>query len=275
VPFGVSRPVQGLDHVWKNSSKVHIEPEEGYVHGYSSNARWTLTKQENEIIMECIYPPSHSVKKLRKILRASTTTASYAVILEIYPRKDVQLPIGLHPTFRLSSVNRQTQLIPGKFKFGLTFPGKLEPTSQFLPAQFITSLSAIPTISPKKFIDASHLPLEENTEELVQLCGIDGTFLLLNKEENYSVSLKWNPEHFPSLLLWISSRGRTEFPWNGNFSAIGVEPVHAAFDLGNNVSINENLINKKGVSTVQEFKAEKVWRTEYSFEVRETPGSKL
>jgi len=100
----------------------------------------------------------------------------------------------------------------------------------------------------------------------VQLCNIDGNFVLENEEENYKVILKWDPKAYNSVILWMSNRGRPHFPWNGTFTALGVEPVCTAFDLGF-ASIHENPLSKNGVKTAMEFHKNHVWTTEYSIEV--------
>jgi len=64
----------------------------------------------------------------------------------------------------------------------------------------------------------------------------------------------------------MSNRGRPHFPWNGTFTALGVEPVCTAFDLGF-ASIHENPLSKNGVKTAMEFHKNHVWTTEYSIKV--------
>lgn len=55
--------------------------------------------------------------------------------------------------------------------------------------------------------DFSKLPIDKHTENLLLLCGIDGNVDVKYIEEKYSVRLSWKPEHFPTVLLWLSNRG--------------------------------------------------------------------
>jgi len=264
-PFGASRKVENLSETWTSKSLVYDQSESNHPHGYSSNADWSFNQEDNELHMECIYPKDHPIAKVKKTLKP--TQNGYIGEVEIHPRVDISLPIGLHPTFRLSSQPGKTKLIPGKFKFGMTFPGSLEKSSTFVPAQIFDNLSQIRTIH-NTVVDASSLPLNYDTEELIQLCGIDGHFTLINEEENYEVKLQWDPQAFPSVLLWMSNRGRPFYPWNGNFTAVGIEPINAAFDLGNYVSVKLNYISRELVDTCANFKEGEVWTTRYEIQVR-------
>jgi len=98
-------------------------------------------------------------------------------------------------------------------------------------------------------IDASRLPLEADTEELLQLDDIDGTAALANEAEGYRVRLTWQKEHFPSLLLWYSNRGRRIAPWSGRHVAIGIEPVCSPFGLGPATATSDNPIARAGTAT--------------------------
>ncbi|MFY8031393.1 MAG: hypothetical protein ACOVO5_06140, partial [Devosia sp.] len=105
------------------------------------------------------------------------------------------------------------------------------------------------------------------TEELVQLLDMPGRAALWNSAEGYRVRLSWNPEHYPSALLWFSNRGRTFAPWNGRHLALGLEPICAAFDLGQQVSAAENPISRRGIATARSFRAGENFITKYRIEV--------
>ncbi len=87
------------------------------------------------------------------------------------------------------------------------------------------------------------------TEELVQLHAPGGRALLRHRAEGITIALDWNAAHFPDVVLWLSNRGRADFPWAGRHVAIGIEPVAAAFDLGTSISAGENPLNTKGRAT--------------------------
>src|SRR4029077_3454847 len=110
----------------------------------------------------------------------------------------------------------------------------------------------------------------EDTEEIVQLCGIDGSVRLRDEAERAAWTLTFDKqearsapgsasgagsgatgtrESLPSLLLWMSNRGRKYDPWNGRNLCLGVEPIASAFDLGTPTSVAPNPIADAGVAT--------------------------
>ena len=111
--------------------------------------------------------------------------------------------------------------------------------------------------------DPSTVPLVSHTEDLLQLLDVDGHAELHNLAENYRVSLDWNADQFPDLLLWFSNFGRKHSPWNGRHLALGVEPVCSAFDLGSQISSQPNPINARGKATAHVFRAGEVFETCY------------
>jgi hypothetical protein len=46
------------------------------------------------------------------------------------------------------------------------------------------------------------------------------------------MTLWWDQDQLPDVMLWVSNGGRASFPWNGRNHALGIEPVNGAFDLG-------------------------------------------
>jgi hypothetical protein len=92
-----------------------------------------------------------------------------------------------HPTFNLENEVQGTILKPGKFQFGTTFPGQFEPSSLQKPSTFFQSLDSVEGSHNK--MDFSRLPLKENSENLLQLCGIDGTFELHFTKQKYYVKV--------------------------------------------------------------------------------------
>ncbi len=127
-------------------------------------------------------------------------------------------------------------------------------------------------------------------EELVQLLRIDGTFSLVNHRQRFvttvsalitltcvrlliadlhaRLQLEWAPADLPSVILWISNRGRPGYPWDGKNLALGIEPVCGAFDLGNAVSNASNPIaTDHHVSTSVALSPGKPWATKYRISV--------
>ena len=113
-------------------------------------------------------------------------------------------------------------------------------------------------------MDASRVPFAEPGEDLLQLVGVDeGRVSLDNHAGGYRATLSWNAEHFPSLLMWYSNRGRQQSPWLGRHTALGLEPVCSAFDLGAAIATGDNPIAQQGVSTSCSLHADEVFETHY------------
>ncbi len=107
------------------------------------------------------------------------------------------------------------------------------------------------------------LPYLVASETLLLLSGTDGSFALENRAESYRVSLDWDAQTFPSLLLWISNCGRNAAPWNGRHRALGVEPVCSAFDLGPAISGSDNALTRAGVQTARMLTPDQAFTTRY------------
>ncbi len=267
VPFGAARKIDQLRPDWE---RCKWETSEDMPHGPSSNMEWKLKEQTKELLTFILeYPANHDVKSLTRIIKPDANGTAIDFELQVEVRRNTKMPIGLHPTFRLSPTPLKCRLQPSKYKFGITFPGNFEPGSYLLePNALFASLNSIPAADHTQ-IDLSRLPLPQNCENLVQLCGIEGSFELINNEELYTMKLEWNKEHYPSCILWMSNRGRSYYPWNSRNLCLGIEPVNAAFDLGNHVSLAENPIHKKGISTAMEFRAGEIWKTNYRMSLRQ------
>ena len=117
-----------------------------------------------------------------------------------------------------------------------------------------SDLGAVP-LRAGGFLDATRLPFVEASEELVQLNGIEGSCALANRAEGYRVRLSWQKEHFPSLLIWFSNRGRRLEPWNGTHVAVGIEPICSPFGLGPATARADNPIAQSGTPTARDFEA--------------------
>ena len=101
---------------------------------------------------------------------------------------------------------------------------------------------------------------------------VDGRFVIDLPGEDSRVSLSWNREHFPSVLLWLSNRGLRKPPWNGEHVALGIEPICSAFGLGLDAVRNENPLSQSGVDTVIEFDPAAPFRTTYRISAATIPA---
>ena len=150
------------------------------------------------------------MKRLVRTITPDPNAPAVDIELRIEVRGACRLPLGLHPTFRLPTEAGAARIEPAAFAEGRTYPGTVEPSAPlFAIDRAFSSLNAVPGRDGGS-IDASRLPFARDTEELLQLNGIDGSVALANEADGYRVRLTWQKEHFPSLLLWISNRGRKD-----------------------------------------------------------------
>jgi hypothetical protein len=244
----------------------------GVPHGHSSNVHWAWGAcDDRQIAMECHYPENHPIRLLRRQIVPDPNAPSIDITLEIEARRPCRLPIGLHPTFRLPSRPGSVTIEPGAHDRVWSFPADVEPgAALFSPDRQWLSLGKVET-RKGVMLDASQVPLVEETEDLLQLSGIDGSLALHYRDEGFRARLTWQNEHFPSLLLWYSNRGRKAYPWNGRHVALGVEPIASAFDLGPAVSTGDSPIAGSGVATAIAFEPDQTFTTRYRLSVEAAP----
>ncbi|HHY51291.1 MAG TPA: hypothetical protein GYA10_16280 [Alphaproteobacteria bacterium] len=261
VPFGyaVADPTAPPDWARHNGP---AEPGEE-VHGHGSNHPWTWEEADGTSLRLALdYPGSSPIRRLVRTVTPDPLAPAIDLTLTIEVARACRLPIGLHPTFRLPAAPGAAVVEPGPFVAGRTYPGTVEPAAPLFAIDHgFTSLAAVPGRDGTS-IDASRLPLATDTEELLQLNGI-GTVALANTAEGYRVRLSWQREHFPSLLLWISNRGRKSAPWNGRHLALGMEPVCSPFGLGPAAARASNPMATAGTPTARDFAAGEVFTTRY------------
>lgn len=232
VPFGVPELRTDLPSEWLQDIDKINSIEDDFIHGFSANHEWTdISTSSQEVNLTIDYPPNHPIRKLtRKIAVSSNDQLDFELSIET--NKPVELPIGLHPVFRLPKKPGSAKLVIDSFKKAQTFPVSVESNISILaPNQQITELERVLRLDGSR-VDLTCLPLADSTEELVLLDLSDGCVKLQNFDELYEVVLKWDIKQFPSCLLWISNYGRDYYPWNKRFLAIGIEPIASAFDLG-------------------------------------------
>lgn len=241
-------------------------------HGHGSNVHWEWDDcDDRKVSLICRYPENHPVRLLRRHIVPDPLAPAVDVTLEIEVQRACRLPIGLHPTFRMQARPGAVLLEPGAYDRVCSFPGDVEPGAALFAAdRHWTSLAEVETRGGAT-IDAARVPLAEDTEDLLQLAGIDGNLALHYRDEGFRARLSWQKEHFPSLLLWYSNRGRKAYPWNGRHVALGVEPIASAFDLGPAVSNADNPIARAGIPTSLAFEPGRAFITRYRLSVEAAP----
>jgi hypothetical protein len=233
-------------------------------HGYSSNADWRwIEGEDGEVALALDYPIEHPIRQLTRRIIPDPQAPAIDFELTIVVRRNCELPIGLHPVFRMPSKPGALRLMPGNYRAARTYPGEVEPGRVlFAEDKRFPDLRKAPR-RDGGYMDASVLPFTEEIEDLVQLLAADGVMALHYIEESYVARLTWQPEHFPSLLLWFSNRGRRHYPWLGRHLALGVEPICSAFDLGTALSSGANPIAEEGISTARRLAPDEPFVTRY------------
>ncbi len=263
VPFGADAP-RNLPAGWQ-ADGASFEGAE-FPHGHSSNIDWDfLPPDTGSVELVCAYPETHPIKVLHRSVRPDPKAAALDFTLTIEARRPCRLPFGLHPTLRLP-LSGQAELQPPAFRTGRVFPLPVESTSLLSANASFDSLDCVPSTGGGT-LSLRHLPLDSRNEELVQLCGVTGDFVLRYPEDSFQTRLTWNTGHFPSVLLWVSNRGRSNAPWNSRHLALGVEPVCSAFDLGPAISTAANPIANSGVATAMDFSPDSPFTTHYRIAV--------
>jgi hypothetical protein len=266
-PFGYSVQSEGWPADWV-AAMGSAEPEEE-VHGYCSNHNWQWQDAPGgSLRMSIDYPAASPIERIERSVTPDPNAAAVDLEFRIVVRRRCRMPIGLHPVFRLPKLVGAARLELGRFDCARTYPGTVEPSApMFAMNRIFHDLAAVPGRDGGT-VDASRLPFAADTEELLQIEGLDGSVALANDAEGYRVRLTWQTEHFPSLLLWISNRGRKFEPWNGRHLALGMEPVCSPFGLGAATATADNPIAKSGVPTALEFSPDKVFVTRYRIEAQ-------
>jgi hypothetical protein len=264
VPFGyaVEDPTAPPEWAVLNGP---AEPGEE-IHGHGSNHPWTWEETDGQsLALSLDYPAASPVSRVHRTIAPDADAPAVDITLAIEVRDACRLPLGLHPTFRLPAAAQAARIEPGAFTEGRTYPGTVEPSAPlFAIDRSFSSLTAVPRRADGTF-DASRVPLPLDAEELLQLNGIEHV-ALANEAEGYRVKLSWNREHFPSLLLWFSNRGRKAPPWEGRHLALGMEPICSPFGLGPACARAANPMATSGTPTARSFSAGEVFTTHYRIE---------
>jgi hypothetical protein len=275
VPFGVPCAPETVVESWQKSVATSVaqvdhplDSSDDLLHGYGCVAEWTLVRQTDlEIEIALKYPPASPIARLVRVIRADPDGPAIDFILKVEARKETRRPIGLHPNLALPSLAGAFKIDPGAFRFGVVHPAGPEPgVSRADPGAFFNTLNQVP-LRAGGTAAFDRFPFPHNTEEIIQLCGIDGSVTLTDDESQVAYRLSWDASVLPSLLLWISNRGRSYRPWNGRNLCLGVEPVASAFELGCRAALAANPINERGIPTAIALDPGQPIEIAYRFEV--------
>ena len=207
--------------------KTTVDPHH---HGYATDNAWHLTSQKaDEIALAIDYPPDHPVQWLERRIAGVTGEAAVEITLTVEVRAGCLLPVGLHPIFRMPEHGKRLLLDAGDFSHGYTFPEIFEPgVSCLKPTASFAALDRVP-LANGSFADVSRQPCGLS-EEIIQIEGNAGSLGLVYPDDGHRVRFDWDKAALPSMLIWISDRGRSAPPWSNSFRGVGIEPVNAFFD---------------------------------------------
>jgi hypothetical protein len=260
VPYGsdIDRSAKDGWRASQASGAVDIDP-----HGFGSNHLWRFEEvSSNSISVAIDYPAAHPIRRLERRVCFVSDRAAIDFELGIEARHDCRIPIGLHPCFRLPTMPGAMQIELPPSASSMSYPSAFDQSSLIAPGQFAPQWNLVRGVDGNVF-DVSRVPFAQSTEDLLQVLGVPGQASLWNAEEGYRVRVQWNPEHFPSVMLWYSNRGWKMTPWNGRHLALGLEPICSAFELGQQISAAENPISARGVATARSFRAGERFVTRY------------
>lgn len=268
IPFGYP-PTSPIPAPWdKGTRTIPMTEREHHPHGYGANHHWSLRRAEGSRLTAAIrYPEDSPIAMLEREVEGMPGRSEIACCLTVTPRRDCLLPIGLHPVFRLPEGDGEASLDVGPHRRIWSHPlDDSPPLSLVHTNRRFEDLASLRSRDDQP-LSLTRLPLPGRSETLLLLTGACGRVVLTNTAERYRVILQWDRELFPSLMLWISNRGRAYRPWNGRHLALGIEPVRAAFDLGHAISASPNPLRREGTETAYAFRAGIPLSTRYSIRV--------
>ncbi|WP_341318082.1 hypothetical protein WN982_23575 [Paraburkholderia sp. IMGN_8] len=275
VPFGVPYEPEAVEENWRKSLATPVaeydpslDASDDLLHGYCSVGEWTLVRQtDHDIEIALEYPASSSIARVTRVIRADPDGPAIDFHVTVESRRDTRRPIGLHPNLALPSIAGAFQIHPGTFDFGIVHPAGPEPgVSRAASGAIFHALDKVP-LHAGGTAAFNRLPFAHCTEEIIQLCGVDGSVVLTDDESCVAYRLTWDASVLPSLLLWISNRGRSYSPWNGRNLCLGVEPIAGAFELGCRAGLAANPINERGTPTAVRINPAQPVEIAYRFEV--------
>jgi hypothetical protein len=269
VPFGI-RPDAALPSEWDVPRPEHPDPSTLLGHGYGSNHHWTFLPSTPTSIGAAIdYPEACAIARLERRIEVVPGETTLRCSLDILARRDCRLPIGLHPTFRMTTEPGSMRLDIGPHEGVWSPPVDEGPGFSLVePGQHFASMSSLKDRSGAP-LALDRLPTPTRSETLLMATGVSGRATLDYLAEGFRVTLSVDPAVFPNLMLWFSNYGRTASPWSGRHLALGIEPVCAAFDLGAEISASDNPLARKGIRTARDFRAGE--RVSTSYEIAITP----
>ena len=246
LPFGASGAPAGLDAAWAG---LIPDAAPDPVHGHAAEFEWSVLEQTADSVRLGIdYPLDSPIARLERTIGLRADAAAIDFQLDVIARATATVSVALHPILRLPDEPGELSIeVP--FTTGFTYPGRIDPgLGPTAPWREFTSLSSIPA-RDGGVVDFSRVPLETPVQDNVLLAGVTGPVHARFADTGTHVTIEWDRALVPNLMLWLSDGVIDEEPWNGRYRGLGVEPLAAAFDFADSVSIAANPLTERGVRT--------------------------
>ncbi len=226
-------------------------------HGEAAGSDWTLVKETaNSLTLEL---KTRAVPgTIRRTIAVRDNDSA------IYLRHELigytgSMPLGSHPILPMPEEGEKMFLCSSPFALGLTRPGIFSDPSKreyqrLAPGELFTDLRKLPLNTRE--------PAHQDYSTFPTPCGFVDLFCLMKRpgadpawmaavypERGYLWFALKDAAQLPATALWCANSGRYAPPWNGDVRCFGVEEVCAAFDLGLEASLEENLMTRAGFPT--------------------------
>jgi hypothetical protein len=237
-------------------------------HGETSGSPWRLTcfardggKIMLELELETTVRPGRVVQRIELVdghdaIYTTTRIEGFAG----------PAPFGHHAILAVPEQEGALRIATSPFQLGMTCPhvfsdpANREYQSLAVGAEF-DALGRVPTaFRAPEFTDCSVFPARRGYADLIGLheAAAPGRswVAVVNAAEAWLWFALKDPAVMPARLFWTDNRGRHGSPWNGRNVALGVEDGCLYYDKGVAEAAAGNIINRRGIPTAREFRAD-------------------
>jgi len=245
LPFGAGSTVGGVTHP---------------THGEPATRRWTCVGADRADGVTSL-----TLSMRTRVLPGKVTKDLYLVdghnvvyVQHLLAGFSCRTTLGHHATLAMPAELGGVRVAHSPARFGLTCPTENErpEAGSYASVQLakrFRDLSDVPLRwkdQPRG--DFSRLPAREGFTDLLAVFAKDAPVAwaaaTFARERYLWFSLK-DPAVLPTLLLWVSNRGRHAPPWNGRNRCLGMEDVCGFLAEGRAASLRPNALLRSGVPT--------------------------
>lgn len=235
-------------------------------HGETATSRWQLEAVESDPHSTSLVLSLHTQVRPGRVTKKLTLVNGQNVIYSSHRIEGFagKVPLGHHATLAMPDSVGAMAVFHSPIEFGMTNarvfsdPANKEYQQLAVGAEF-ESLKKVPSIfRDTPGVDLSGLPARKGYADLVLMVqkmeSTPSWVAVLNREAGWMwYSLK-DPRQLRSTVIWLENGGRHGFPWNGRNNCVGLEDVTAYFADGLVPSMQDNILNQKGIPTTVELR---------------------